>query len=337
MNKDSKETQSIITHSEKELQHVEKGKVPEFRNLWAWAQALNRAGMFPQFKNPFQVLTAIELGRELGSQPVQSLMRIFPVQGNMGIKSEFLVALAIQGGIKYKIIKKDKKGCTIEFKRAGFDTHNESFTEEDAKRIKDKSGKALIEKDNYKNYPEEMYMWRCFAKGLRAYAPDIIGGVYTIEEIHDFAEPEVNKNETPPQEIKGEVIDVGDDNQEEQEEQEKEIKEIEEQENDIQIEESPETDKTDNKDKVIDKELEDCIFGINSAIELAGVDRQEFLSYLDKFGKKKGRKFVGKKYGNYSLHAGNKEHIKELIKKPDAFSAIMNMFVQKKLKEKKKA
>jgi|Deesub1362A_J573_1020465.scaffolds.fasta_scaffold00107_40 hypothetical protein len=54
---------------------------------------------------------------------------------------------------------------------------------------------------------------------------------------------------------------------------------------------------------------------IDEAIKRAKLNRQEFLGFLDKVGKKKGKKYVGKIFNNYSLTEGNHQDVIQLAEK----------------------
>ncbi len=92
----------------------------------------------------------------------------------------------------YEVVKSDMLGCTFRILRKvddKWETEGEStFTHEDAKRIEYKPGKFLIEKDNHKNYPQEMYLNRATAKAQRVYAPDLFfKAVYIPGEFSEIA------------------------------------------------------------------------------------------------------------------------------------------------------
>ena len=155
-------------------------KIPDFQNLWQLAEGFHKSNLFKQTGNAYGIMVIVEYGRELGIQPIMALQTMSIIKGNICIESKALLAQALSKGIKVKIDKKTKDGSTITFQRPGQDSFTETFTMDDAKRI------GLAYKDNWKQYPEEMCYWRCIAKGLRAYAPDVLLGLYTKEEVQDF-------------------------------------------------------------------------------------------------------------------------------------------------------
>jgi hypothetical protein len=48
---------------------------------------------------------------------------------------------------------------------------------------------GIINKDNWKNYPMNMYFARALANGAKWFCPDAISGFYIVEELQDL-EPE---------------------------------------------------------------------------------------------------------------------------------------------------
>jgi len=44
---------------------------------------------------------------------------------------------------------------------------------------------GLINKDNYKNYPDSMYFARAISQGAKRFCPDCMMGYSTIEELQD--------------------------------------------------------------------------------------------------------------------------------------------------------
>ncbi|KKN67495.1 hypothetical protein LCGC14_0460920 [marine sediment metagenome] len=129
----------------------------------------------------------IEKGRELGIHTVSACQVIHPIQTADGIKlaieAKLYGAIAMNAGIRWKKIKKDAKGCILEFHSIIDKTipvHTETFTMEDAARA------GLHEKKNWVWYPEEMCYNRCLLKGLRYFDPRICMGLYSVEEVLDF-------------------------------------------------------------------------------------------------------------------------------------------------------
>lgn len=180
----------------------DKALVPDSSNLEKLGKFLYQSKLFPGIGSISGAITIIEYGRELGLKPVQALQTMSIVKGRICIEAKALLALAIQKGLTYKVLKSDETICQLEFRRPNFEAHIETFTVEDAKRAK------LTDKTSYVQYPRIMNLWRCLSNGIRAYAPDLALGLYSKEEmgaddiieVHVQDEAEPKKDEEQKQE-----------------------------------------------------------------------------------------------------------------------------------------
>ena len=109
---------------------------------------------------------------------------LYIVNGHMAVQSNIIAAqLRRHPDYDYRIVKITDDGCTVEILRRAADGKfspegQASFTQDDAKRA------GLLDKDNYKNYPSDMYFARALGRAQRRFAPDVFSQpVYTPEEI----------------------------------------------------------------------------------------------------------------------------------------------------------
>jgi hypothetical protein len=49
---------------------------------------------------------------------------------------------------------------------------------------------GIAGKDNWKNYPRAMLRSRCISEGVRAVAPGVATGIYTVDEVQDMTPAE---------------------------------------------------------------------------------------------------------------------------------------------------
>jgi len=171
------------------------------------ASILLRSGMAPQhYKTPEQVLGAVLYGRELGFSPIRALQAIDVIQGKPTLSAAGLKALAIQHGGQFKTVEWDEKVCTLEISRGDW-KENVTFTWAEAERA------GLTTKDNWKRMPKPMLYARCVSTGIRNMFTDVIGGLYSSEEMRDVTPvvrevPQARKPVFPTvDETTGEVID----------------------------------------------------------------------------------------------------------------------------------
>jgi len=90
-----------------------------------------------------------------------------------------MLSLAIKSGVSFKIVKDDNNECQIHFKRGELE-YTSSFSIAEAKQAgiyRDQSG--------WTKYPRDMLYWRTVTRGLRRVCPDVITGLYAIEELQD--------------------------------------------------------------------------------------------------------------------------------------------------------
>lgn len=143
------------------------------------ANALFKSGLFPNVKNSYGAFAITQYGSELGIGPMTSLQTMAIVSGKICMGAQMMLSLAIKSGVSFKIIKDDNNECQIHFKRGELE-YTSSFSIAEAKQAgiyRDQSG--------WTKYPRDMLYWRTVTRGLRRVCPDVITGLYAIEELQD--------------------------------------------------------------------------------------------------------------------------------------------------------
>lgn len=101
-----------------------------------------------------------------------------------------MAALCRKGGVRTKTIKDFEPVLNSEGKKVDMETVIRFYRdgiEEDVKyTYRDAESLGLIGKDNWKKQPGVMMYWRCYSKGANRVCPDLIGGLYTTEELASF-------------------------------------------------------------------------------------------------------------------------------------------------------
>lgn len=143
------------------------------------ATMLVKSGFLPDaIKTPEQALAVMLTGYELELPPMLALRRLYVVNQQVGMAAELMLALAIQrGGVKVEWVERSKERAVVKISRPGWKTHTEEWTEQDSARAN------LSGKGTHKAYPAQMNGWRALANGLRAICPDILSGLYMIQEL----------------------------------------------------------------------------------------------------------------------------------------------------------
>jgi len=143
-----------------------------------------QSGMFRDTKSAAQAITKVMAGQELGVPPMQSMRGIHVVDGNPQLSAGLIAAL-VKRSVKYdyRIVTLDDEMCELEWTENGTVVGTSKFTLEQAKKIPGKDGKKLADKDNWRNYGEDMLFARALTRGARRHAPDVFGGaVYAVGE-----------------------------------------------------------------------------------------------------------------------------------------------------------
>ena len=163
------------------------------------------SGLFPDIKSASQGLVKVLAGKELGLSPIQSLNSFYFVNGRIGIVAQTMGAL-IKNSKKYdyEIKEHTVEVCEIAFYRIDSDKKELIGSSKFGKVEAAKSG--VINKDNYKNYPMNMYFARALSNGARWFCPDAISAFYTVEELQDI---EPIKPTTTTIELKNEQVSNG--------------------------------------------------------------------------------------------------------------------------------
>jgi len=159
--------------------------VSELPQIFALASKLMQArGFIPQhLKTEGEVAAAIIAGRELGLQPMTALRSIYLVNGKVGLSADMQLALMKRAGIRHEWIAdgSDCKAARLKLERNGDRPYIQSYTIEDADRA------GLLRNPTWKAHTPAMLRARCVSSAGRAYAPDVLSGVYVPEELELFA------------------------------------------------------------------------------------------------------------------------------------------------------
>ena len=154
----------------------------QFEFDYRLSKALSASNMTGIFKTPEQVFTAIQYGRGHGWNPMQSLRNLYPLHGNVHLTAIAAMGLVLPHADKPPTIKREKKNgqpysCTVTYLRDK-EEYSRTFTIDEAKAA------GLIKGGGaWTAYAENMLYWRAGMFAAREAFPDILSGVYSIEEI----------------------------------------------------------------------------------------------------------------------------------------------------------
>lgn len=156
------------------------------------AEALHKSGLLPDsVRTPQAALAIIIQGRELGLTVMQSLRGISVINGKPSPSAQLMVALVKRSHVcEYlECISSDAESSTWRTRRRGEQEVRITWTIEDAKR----AGLLRSGKDGgpgmWARFPRNMLKWRAATDLCREVYPDVVGGLYTPEELTESAPP----------------------------------------------------------------------------------------------------------------------------------------------------
>jgi hypothetical protein len=165
-----------------------------FKDQMELGEIFSKSGYFPDVKSQYQACVKILAGRELGLNEFESMTGLYFVNGRLGMEAEVMASLVNRSKVYRYVVKSlTDDGCTIDIFREENLVGSSTFSSKDAAKA------GLANKDNYKNYPRNMYYARAMANACRWYCPEVIKGYYTRVELEDLT-PTPTKTEV--------VIDV---------------------------------------------------------------------------------------------------------------------------------
>jgi hypothetical protein len=177
----------------------------QINSVWRLAQYASKSGLVKT--NAYDAFFVIQYGWELGISPMAALQGIYVVNKKPTCSGQFMLALIRRSGLADSIsIEGDSEKATVTMSRKSpAETYTATFTMQDARKA------GLANKDVWKSYPAAMLKWRAVSDCGRFLFGDVIGGLYTVEEIAD--NPQVDETGAPIdiQSVVDESVPVQDD------------------------------------------------------------------------------------------------------------------------------
>lgn len=152
-----------------------------WNTLYQQAAEIIKSNFLPSsIKTPAQAIAVILTGRELGIGMMEAFRGIHIIDNRPSISPQLMMSLIYNSGIAENIkIESTPADCTVSGNRKGQPPVVVKFTEEDAKNL------GLLFKDNWKKQKQNMLRWRAISAWARLTCPDVIGGLYTPEELEN--------------------------------------------------------------------------------------------------------------------------------------------------------
>lgn len=174
-----------------------------------------------------QAMVRIELGESMGISPAESLQGIYIINGQTAVSSAVRAARMQTSGYSWEIewcgTEEECTGCKLWLYYRGkpiTDSRTKqqatvSFLKRDAEKMlttlwedSKKRRASILEKDNWKMSPRNMYFARAITNAQRFYAPAVLSAnLLSVEEALDFpVEEPAQREETPKRKSARDVI-----------------------------------------------------------------------------------------------------------------------------------
>jgi hypothetical protein len=152
------------------------------------AGAIAKSGLFG-LKTPEQALALFLVSQSEGRHPASAAKEYHIINGRPALRADAILARfqAAGGSVEWKERSDTRVSGTFSHPQGG--SLQVTWSIDDAKR-------AGIYANQWLKYPRQMLTARCISEGVRAVFPAVTSGVYTPEEVADFA-PESPRPSTP--------------------------------------------------------------------------------------------------------------------------------------------
>lgn len=186
----------MATQPKNEIAVIPTAKQQNFEVMQREARLFSASPLIPQHLRqggPEQALAncyiALKMANTMGEDPLVVLQNIHVVNGKAGFATQYMIARAnasgvFKGRINWNVDRSDKNNLSV----TAFATLAE--TEERVEFTADMamaSAEGWTKNAKYKTMPEVMLRYRSAAFLIRFYAPDVMLGYHTSEEVEDVA------------------------------------------------------------------------------------------------------------------------------------------------------
>jgi hypothetical protein len=122
-----------------------------------------------------------------GKPPLELQKTYHMIDGKLSMKSDAMLAKYQMSGGRVKWVTRTPEKVVAVFSHRDQDIEI-AYTMAELVESGVATGKDGKLKENYRKFPRQMLTARCISEGVRLLAPEIVFGIYTPEEVSDFAE-----------------------------------------------------------------------------------------------------------------------------------------------------
>lgn len=135
-------------------------------------------GLLPEtLKTEGEIVAVLLAGQELGIPPMAALRGLQVVRGKVIISYDTMIALLRRASYRVEWLESTQTKAVLRLTSPDGSTHVETWDQDRAKRA------GLWGKGTWSQYPETMLRARCVSSGARAFAGEVLSGVYVEGEI----------------------------------------------------------------------------------------------------------------------------------------------------------
>ena len=160
-----------------------------FERVRTLAELIAKSGFAGPLRKGEDVLAVAMHGASLGLSLATAMRAVHCFSGKVSLSADLMRALILRDipGARIKVTKETDTECEMEFSAPSRETYVSRYSIEEAKRA------GLLGKDNWKGNPRDMIFARCASRGSRRFAPDVLAGMYTPDELADSEPPPPNQ------------------------------------------------------------------------------------------------------------------------------------------------
>ncbi|AFV76714.1 hypothetical protein Theos_1690 [Thermus oshimai JL-2] len=159
------------------------------------ARYVVQSGLFG-VRDEVQAVALMLLAQAEGIHPIQAVREYHVIDGRPALRADAMLARFLAAGGRVEWHRLDDEAAEATFSHPQGGTVRLSWTLEDARRA------GLLERrgSNWSRYPRAMLRARLISEGVRTVYPGVIAGIYTPEEVSEFAvaEPATVRGEALP-------------------------------------------------------------------------------------------------------------------------------------------
>lgn len=159
--------------------------------------ALVGGGFLPKGCSKEEAFARVVAGASMGMKPIQSINGIAMINGHPTLHSDSIpcvvMASGLVTGMKYEFKGEgDNLSCTFYIRRKGVEEYQEwTYSMEDARKA------GVLSNPVWKNHTRKMLFNRARTWCMRNTFPDVIGNIYTPDEIEEANFEEIKVEDVP--------------------------------------------------------------------------------------------------------------------------------------------